>query len=320
MVKAKKNNKGKKGQEIQVRRARGNMRVRQMVDSYENRLLKMIADPCGAELVNGLGLSTNGICQRFVQYYSPAVGADNNFYYIWNPNSQSPSSAVTFRSSLGGAAPSGFANGGSPGEAFLEANAEAVSVLGACIELLYVGKLADRRGFVGVCQAPMHVLNDIAASTSITLQTLLTYCQAVTPVTSGAIEVKWAPTMQNFTQNTGVGEASASLAGNGLMIVCIGVVPSDFTAKFTYAVEYTPKAINGIPAARVSKNIPVGVGEKIISTLGRANHWWHNVGEAMTAANRLGGTAGYALGQAARFAGTVSRALPAATTLLALTG
>ncbi len=296
-------------------------RAAALASSYEEKLLRMAVDPCGAELVGGLGLPSAGICQRFVKYYQPTVATtENNFFYIWNPNNQSPTSAVTYRASIGTAAPSVFATGPSPGEPFLESNAEAVATLGACMEIMYTGKLTDRKGYIAVCQAPWYVLNDIAASSTTPLTDILTYCQAVSPVPSEAVEIKWAPTMLNLTQNAAVSETGSRTDVNGLMVVCIGVSPTDFVVKLTQAVEYTPKNINGIPAPRVTKTIPIGAGERVVTALDRMGHWWHNVGDALTAANRLGGRFSYAANQAARFVRGASALRGPATTLLALTG
>jgi len=314
MVKAKK---GKR----QMARAAPKRRapVRQLVESYESKLLKMVVDPCGAELVPGLGLPTSGICQRFTKYITPTVIAGNdNFAIVASPNNQSPSSGVDVKTStgLGVAVNSGTGN---PGEAFLEANAEAVAVLGYCIEVMYTGKLVDRKGYIGVCQAPWAVLNDIQAATT-PLPDLLSYCQSVSPVPSNSVELKYAPTMQSFAQNAFTLETGQNSNLNGLMVVVIGVDPTQFVVKITAAVEYIPKQINGIPAPRPTKSLAVGTGERVVTALDRMGHWWHNLGSVAGAAYRMGGNMVYGATQAARFVRATQQTLGAATTLLALTG
>lgn len=305
----------KKGNKPKVNK----MAVRTAANSYEQKLIRMVTDPCGAELVSGLGLATHGICQRFVRYITPVATTENAFAMIWNPNNQSALSAVTLKVAAAGAASPATTTGPTPGEAFLEANAEAVATLGACVEVMYTGKLTDRQGYIGVCQAPWYVLNDIAAGTASILD-IMTYVQAVEPIPSRAIELKWCPIMQNFMQNAGALENSARSDGNGLLVVAIGVEPSKFVLKLTQAVEYIPKNINGIPAPRVTKTVQAGTAERVISTLDRIGYWWHNVGEAAQAANRLGGRMLYAANQVARFAGNARAAIGPATTLLALAG
>jgi hypothetical protein len=279
----------------------------------------MVLDPCGAELVSGLGLATHGICQRFVKYLTPVATTENAFAVIWNPNNQSPTSAITLKVAAAGATSPGATGTGSPGEAFLETNAEGVATLGACMEVMYTGKLTDRQGYIGICQAPWYVLNDIAAGTA-SLLDVMTYVQAVEPIPSESVELKWAPILQNYLQSGGVLENNARSDGNGLMVVAIGVEPSKFVIKFTHAVEYVPKNINGIPAPRVTKTSAPGTAERVISTLDRIGAWWHNVGNTAQAANRLGGRMLYAANQVASFARNTSAALGPATTLLALAG
>lgn len=305
----------RKGNKPKVNR----MAVRTATNTYEQKLVRMVTDPCGAELVSGLGLATHGICQRFVRYITPVATTENAFALIWNPNNQANSSAVTLKVAAAGSVSPATTAGPSPGEAFLETNSEAVSTLGACVEVMYTGKLTDRQGYIGVCQAPWYVLNDIANGTSSILD-IMTYVQAVEPIPSSSVELKWAPILQNYLQNSGVAETSSRNDGNGLMVVAIGVEPSKFVLKLTQAVEYIPKNINGIPAPRVTKTVQAGTAERVISTLDRIGHWWHNVGDTAQAANRLGGRMLYAANQVARFAGNARAAIGPATTLLALAG
>lgn len=294
------------------------MAVRAATTSYEQKLVRMVTDPCGAELVSGLGLSTHGICQRFVRYLTPVATTENAFALIWNPNSQSSTAVITKVAAAGATSPP-TTFGAGPGEAFLETNAEAVATLGACIEVMYTGKLTDRQGYIGVCQAPWFVLSDIAAGNASILD-VMTYVQAVEPIPSNAVELKWAPILQNFMQNGALAENTFRGDGNGLMVVAIGVEPSKFVIKLTQAVEYTPKNINGIPAARVTKTVQPGTAERVVSTLDRIGAWWHNVGNTAQAANRLGGRMLYAANQVARFAANARSAIGPATTLLALAG
>lgn len=293
--------------------------ARAAATTYEQKLLRMVTDPCGAELVSGLGLSTTGLCQRFVRYITPVATTENAFCLIWNPNSQSTTvHAVSLKVAAAGATTAFTASGG-PGEPFLEANADSVATLGACAELMYTGKLTDRQGYVGVCQAPYSALEAIVNGGT-AINDIMTFTQAVQPVPSNSVEVKWAPILQNFLQNGSHTETGFRLDGNGIMIVAVGVEPSKFVIKLTHAVEYIPKNISGVPAPRVSKSVPVGTAERVITALDRVGSWWHNVGATAQAANRMGGRMLYAANQVARFAGAARSAIGPATTLLALTG
>ena len=295
--------------------------ARTAASSYEQKLLHMIVNPCGADLVPGLGLSSTGICQRFSKYLSWGATTENNISMIFNPNSQTASGGITIRGSVGSAAPTYFLADSNPGEQFLEANSEVSSVLGYCVEVMYVGKLVDRQGFAGVCQAPWASLNDIAAAT-INPNTLIPYCQATQPVLSEAISVKYIPALNSFTANSQVNEASANPLGNGIMVILSGVNLANFVVKITACYEYTPKASTtfGLAAPRPTKTVLPGTAERVVTTLDRMGHWWHNVGDAAAAANRLGGRMLYGAGQVAKFAGNVARFARPAATLLALTG
>lgn len=295
--------------------------ARNVATSYEHKLLQMIVDPCGSDLVPGLGLSANGICQRFTSYISWGATTENNISMFFNPNSQTATGGYTVRGATGAAAPTYFLSGPNPGEQFLEANSESCSILGYCVEVLYVGKLVDRQGFVGVCQAPWNSLNDIAANT-LNPNTLIPYCQATQPVLAEAVSVKYIPALNSFTANSQMTESGNNSLGNGIMVILSGVNLANFVVKITACYEYIPKASTtfGLAAPRPTKTVAAGTAERVVTTLDRMGHWWHNLGDAAAAANRLGGRMLYGAGQVGRFVGNVARVARPAATLLALAG
>lgn len=295
--------------------------ARNIANSYEHRLLEMIVDPCGSDLSPGLGLSANGICQRFTSYISWGATTENNISMFFNPNSQTATGGYTVRGATGAAAPTYFLSGPNPGEQFLEANSEACSVLGYCVEVLYVGPLVNRQGFVGVCQAPWTSINDIAANT-LNPNTLIPYCQATQPVLAEAVSVKYIPALNSFTANSQTNEAGSNTLGNGIMVILSGVNLANFVVKITACYEYIPKASTtyGLAAPRPTKSVPAGTAERVVSTLDRMGHWWHNLGDAAAAANRLGGRFMYGASQVNRFLGNVARVARPAASLLALAG
>lgn len=311
----------KKGpKKAQRARARGAPAPR--VSTGDDKLLKLIMDPCSAELTTGYALSSTGLVQRFTRYITPAVTTENAFAFVWNPTSQG--TAITQKTATGLGVPTNVSTQG-PGEAFFESNADATATLAACIEVLYTGTLVNRKGYIGVCQANWNVLAAIAAGTT-DLGTLMSYCQAVSPIPSAAVELKWSPSLRNFVMTNTTDEGGSS-TDNALMVVAVGVSPNDFVVRFTAVYEYVPKFTLGAPAPRVTKSIPVGVGERMITRLDAAGHWWHNVGSTMDSLNRLGNQVVYGAGQAFRFARGVgrvataaSRAIGPSTALLALAG
>lgn len=300
------------------------------MSAQEAALLQLVADPCHAPLVNGYGLSTTGIVQRFVDFKYLTPGNTDAVVLLFNPADLRAGNFGGVAVSQGAySAPVNFVRSSAPGSAFVIANADSVSTLAACISVAYVGPLMERKGFVGVCQAPWHVLNDIMYSTTVTPTELLKYCQSVGPVPSHSVEVKWSPGSGNYTganQVSTAQEATGAISDNGLMVVLTGVDPAQFMFRIVNALEYAPKFTMGQPAARVTKQIPPGVGSRIISTLDRAGHWWHNLGDAAASAARLGSSVLYGAGNAIRLArggaAIASHLLKpaAATALLALTG
>lgn len=288
----------------------------------DDKLLRLIVDPCGAELTTGYALSSTGLVQRFTRYITPAVTTENAFAFVWNPTGQG--AAITQKTATGLGTPVNSPTTG-PGEAFVESNAEAASTLAACIEVLYTGTLVNRKGYIGVCQTNWNVLAAVASGNT-DLGTLMSYCQAVSPIPSDTVELKWSPSMRNFVA-TNTTDEGGNATDNALMVVAVGVSPNDFVVRFTAVYEYIPKFTMGAPAPRVTKPLPANVGERIITRLDQAGHWWHNVGTTLDSLNRLGNQVVYGAGQAFRFArgvsrvaGAAGRALGPSTALLALAG
>jgi len=304
-----------------TRRSRPSQRrIRGADASHEAILTKLIMDPCSAPLTTGYALSTEGLVQRFNRFITPVATTETNFAYVFNPSNQGAIS-ITQKLSLGTGAAANTTTT-APGATFIDNNADTTSTVAACMEVLYTGKLVDRKGYIGVCQAPSLVMDDIASGTT-DLPTLLSYCQAIQPVGSHAVQLKWAPSLRALTGQT-IHNEGGSGADNVLMVVAIGVDPSQFIVKFTSVYEYVPKFTLGAPATRPTKSYAPGGPERIVTTLDRMGHWWHNVGDAAAAAYRLGGQMVYGAGQAARLASATintTRALRnAAVPLLALTG
>jgi hypothetical protein len=276
-------------------------------------------DPCSAELTTGFALASEGVVQRFNRFITPVATTETAFAYVFNPLDHS-ANGITQKLAVGTGVPTNTTTT-VPGETFLDANADVVTTVASCLEVLYTGKLVDRKGYIGVCQAPYYVMNDIAAGTT-DLPTLLTYCQAIQPVMSETLSVKYSPSVRAFNGNTSNTETAGGL-DNVMMVVAIGVNPNDFIVKFTSVYEYVPKFALGLPAPRATKSVPAGAPYRLATALDRLGHWWHNVGDSASAAMRMGGQMVYGVQQSARLlTGTVraAQAARAALPLLALAG
>lgn len=300
------------------RNARARVTAAGAEGTAEHQLLRLITDPCNAPLVHGFSMSSEGIVQRFIKYVTPVATTETAFAYIWSPMDQT-NTGLCEKVSVGSATPTG-ANIGGPGEGFLENNADNLAMLGGCIEVLYTGKLVDRKGYIGVCQVNGLVAADIRTGTT-PLPTLIQYCQHVAPVPSSSVTLKWSPTLTSFTQNLQVNETNSVLVNtNSLMVVAVGVNPADFVIKFTGVYEYVPKFTLGMPAPRVTRTVRPGTGERIVSALDRMGAWWHNLEGMASAVGRLGGAATNAILASSSAYQQARRLAGPATALLALTG
>jgi hypothetical protein len=288
--------------------------------SNEEKLVRLITDPCEAEMAHGYALSTEGIVQRFTQYLTPVATTETSFAYAIQPANYSTSGIRqvlgTGTGTLGSLTQSAL-----PGQAFIDANADAVSTLACCVEVLYTGTLTNRKGYIAVAQGPATVITDATNTGTNTFGQLVSLASAVAPVPSSSVSVKWSPTVAQFNGSQNAREDNdTGFQGNALMVACIGVNPNDFVVRVTVVYEYAPKIGLGMPLARVTRVTPPAIGERITSYLDRLGVWWHNIGTAAAAASRMGNKMVYGAGQVAGFARGMIRTGEVATTLLALTG
>lgn len=311
----------KKQQRARKKNGRARMATmrRSLPMSNEAKLLRLIADPCEAEMAHGYALSTEGVVQRFTQYYTPAATSETAFSYYVDPTQQG-SAAIGQMLGAGSGAIGTVTYAPLPGQTFIDATADAVSTLACCVEVLYTGTLTNRKGYIAVAQGNRNVLFDAINAPTNTFSQLVSLSNAVAPVPSSTVSLKWSPTVANFNGSQNSTESGGFTHSNALLVTAIGVNPNDFVVRVTVVYEYAPKVGLSMPLNRVTRVTPVGVGERITSFLDRMGTWWHNVGEAAAAASRMGNKVVYGAGQVAGFTRGVLRASEAATTLLALTG
>nr|WRQ65661.1 hypothetical protein [Tolivirales sp.] len=320
MAPTKKNAKGRKSaarKQVRVARPR-------VVDDNELKLLRLIMDPCSADLVNGYALSTRGVVQRYSSVFS-----------ITGTNTTQGAVAIFPCDYAGGAIRMYSSTASStalptpvvrplPGQAAIDAVADNVTTLAACVQVIYTGTELDRKGYIGVGQGPFGGLLDTFVTTGpgpANFDNVLASCQMVTRTPDSPVELKWSPTVSNFNGGQGVEEAGYSTSNNGLFFVVNGIPTTDYMFKVTVVYEWMPKATIGMPLPPVGRTIRPGTAERITSALNSAGMWWNNL-------MQLGGATSSMLEMAGRGANRIGKAAysnrallaPATTAMLALTG
>lgn len=294
--------------------------IRRAALTNEEKLMRLITDPCEAEMAHGYALSSEGIVQRFTEYYTPAVTTETSFAYAITPTIYG-NNAVKFLKGTGTGVIGAPSNTPLPGNTFIDANADMVSTLACCVEVLYTGKLTDRKGYIAVGQGPTNGVNAAVATTTNTFGQLVALSNAVAPIPSSTVSVKWTPTVSAFNGAAGAVDFSDNTAGtNSIIVSAIGVNPLDFVIRITIVYEYSPAVATGMPLSRATRVTPPAIGERITSSLDRMGVWWHNLGNAAAAASRMGNRMVYGAGQVAGFTRGLIRTGEAATSLLALVG
>lgn len=271
----------------------------------ETELLNLIMDPCNGKLVNGFGMSSKGIVQRFTGNFVPGVATDTAGYFSFDPAQFGGAALRWGASNSSGTAPGALSSSPAPGSTFLDVQSEWCSPVAACMEVFYTGSALNRSGLIAVGQAPTAAVFDLF-STLQTPDNVITMCQGQSPLPSSTVEIKWSPGLTNFVGGMSAAETDYSREGNAMFVAFRGVKMSDIVIRVTIVVEYTPKQGSGIPYPPVGQVIKPGTGERIVSALGSAGTWWNNLDHFM--------------GGMARAARAVGRYGPAAATLLGYGG
>lgn len=317
------NKKNAKGRKASVKRPTRIARPR-IVDDNELKLLKLIMDPCSADLINGYALSTRGVVHRYSSVFSVTGTNTTQSAVSIFPCDYGASAIRMYSAGSSGAALPTPVTRALPGQVALDAAYDNITTLAACVQVIYTGTELERSGYVGVGQGSTSGLLDTFVFTGpgpATFDNVLSSCQMVTRTPDSPVELKWAPTISNFNGAQGVEENGYSTSNNGLFFVVNGVNTTNYMFKVTIVYECLPKTTIGMPFPAVGRTIRPGAAERITSALNSAGMWWNNLMQLGGAASSMIEMAGRGVHRAGKLAySNRSLLAPAATAMLALTG
>lgn len=238
--------------------------------------INMVLDPCGSQLLPSAYSGQTGIVQRFS--LTTTYTTTNPYRVItwvpgrfrsWEASVLTGSTSTTV--SLGSAV---------PGAAFLTANSSSARVLGACIDVAYLGKELDRSGFVAVGVVPSGTAGGGALITPDSLTSRLAAKGRVPPTD---FSVKWYPSdadneYVNIADGTPGGEDFSN--ANAIMMTTSGMpTGAQLMVTYTCIVEWNPKQDTGTIVNTLSApSVPDAVS-RINTNLHRLGRWWTNIGD-----------------------------------------
>lgn len=242
-----------------------------------NGALRMILDPCGAELKPSAYSGQTGIVQRFSATYT--YNSTNPFRVLtWVPgrfrfweNNQLTGSATTGVISYGAFV---------PGTAFLSANTQNARVLGACMDVSYLGKELDRSGYVAVGVVPAGTLPGAATTTIDSVTSRLAVKGRIPP---GDFAIKWYP---SNVDSEYVDVADGTPGGddfdmaNAITMTTSGLpTGAQLVITLTCIVEWNPREnVGTVVNTLTAPSVPDAVS-RINTQLHNIGRWWTNLGE-----------------------------------------
>lgn len=235
---------------------------------------EMIADPCFATLAESAYRGRSGIVSRFTQLSTYNTGVSTGLVAVFNPaagsgnvtgftDSTIPTAAVVYNYAL-------------PGQAFLLANSEGSRVIGACLDIDYLGTELNRSGmfYGGV------VLGDsVPAGVGITpdsyKQLLPNQCR--TP--DRQVTQLWFPGVGNEGYgNVGASSTAFTSEYNSLGFIAEGLPAGiQIRIRLTTVVEWLP--LQGVGVAMPSPTSgynPVGAYERLHDAAAKTTAFTHS--------------------------------------------
>lgn len=245
--------------------------------------VKMILDPCNANLMKTAYRGQDGFIQRFSNLNNFTIEAPstaflivyypgyNNAYFVQGDPS------VTFTVAYGGYP--------GPGNAFLTANAGSQRVVSACIDFAYTGTELARQGIVY-----SGVLKSSVFGTAVSINTVQTLLGHGVRTPDASLETKWvpSPTDEEYWQP---GVAAPSNDDGNVIVIAGSGLPSGygFAIKQTLIAEWLPKTGLGFAAVTPSSADPSAGLERVRSKLSQFGNWWQAASHAGHEAYRVVG-------------------------------
>lgn len=292
----KKNSKNKK-QKRNGRAARTRMPRAVIIPNPISGHYNMLRDPCGAPLTTSVYRGRKGTVARFSRTWTVSGSSDTAYYYILNP-ANCGAAGTSLATSASAFTPVETIQ--AAGYAMMDMFAADWRVIGACLEVDYVGTELNRSGrmYAGILSAQSVQFGVPTTADNIKL---LTYASARTP--DRTVEIKWVPGEGNEAlSNRGSSGGTDNYAANRNVVLFVAEnMPAGVQLAFreTIIYEYTSKPGLGIPSdTPMSGQHPPGAFEAILEQAKRDPSMYDAFKEGAAAQAR------YYAGQAGRAVAT----------------
>lgn len=239
--------------------------------------INMVLDPCAAPLAPSIYSGPTGCVQRFVSTGALQSVTEGATYLCVVPGGFRTVSATL--ANQGTATTPGYGVGSVPGYSFLQANANGVRVLGACLEVHWNGSELNRAGSLACGVVPA---STIRGGVVTNIDNIYTTLPTKERVPSGSCQIVWNPGKTDDVYgpcDTALG--ISDFDDKNAMVVAFQAPPG-FLLAYTYTViyEWTPRQGLGQPAhSTISRAAPDAVASinSILFTMGFTNRGLRNL-------------------------------------------
>lgn len=215
---------------------------------------QMLSDPCHATLTESAYRGRAGIPARFTGIYSYTTGTETAFALVANP--ASGAGTLTALANSATAWTPAYATA-LPGQAYLLTVADSARVIGACLDIDFVGTELQRAGMFYGGVLPLTTLPAAVATSVDNVKVLL---NNETRVPDHQVDQLWFPGVGNEAY-TPLGSASASYtADHNALVFLAENLPAglQLRLRLTIIYEWVPKSGTGLitPTSMAGTNPP----------------------------------------------------------------
>lgn len=210
-----------------------------LAEVYSSKYLRLLSDPCGAELVNSTFEGTNGTyLLRTRQFFN--LGAFQDLLFQFCPSAGGHATQFSCGSVLTGGALGLPAT--SPLPSFLTGSiVGSFRCIAACVRPHYIGTELDRKGIVGLSIVTGQQINNTLLSNP--LGSYIAGSQRLARFGSENHEVRWCPNESDadFQSVTNPGTITTGTStGNAILVAVQGCPASTLSVEINGCWEWTP--------------------------------------------------------------------------------
>jgi len=266
---------------------------RNLLDRDAAAYARLLNDPCRAPLAHPLYPGgEGGILARFESEATHFDGAlITAGVLVWCPGVFGPAGGLAYHQSAASSTASTLATlpTEQPGYAFLQANASAVRIVSACMQVYWPGTELNRQGFISFGQVSGALLSEGLAGAVTSADNVRPLLTNHSRIPESMIEIKFRPFSGDMVWTDPSINDSVSATNGGMALTAYNLpVATGYRIRFVATYEYTPKFNLGVAAQPMSKANSAHTVTDVINELDKNPDWAYGFGQKVAYATKIG--------------------------------